>query len=102
MQKNFKYFPFERQLESKDCGPACIKMIARYYSKYYTLQYLRDLCGNTREGVSFYDISYAAEAIGFRSLALNMSLEDLRDKVRFPVIIHWEKNHFVVVYAIRM
>lgn len=41
-------------MDAKDCGPACIKMIAKYYGKYYSLQYLRDLCGITREGVSFW------------------------------------------------
>lgn len=49
-----RQFPWEYQMDAKDCGPACIKMIAKYYGKYYSLQYLRDLCGITREGVSFW------------------------------------------------
>lgn len=57
-------FPEEYQMDAKDCVPACLKIIAKYYGKYYSLQYLRDLCGITREGVSFLDISYAADKIG--------------------------------------
>lgn len=48
-------------MDAKDCGPACLKIILKYYGKYYSLQYLRDLCGITREGVTLLDISYAAE-----------------------------------------
>jgi ATP-binding cassette subfamily B protein len=52
----YNRFPHEYQMDAKDCGPACLKIIAKYYGKYYSLQYLRDLCGITREGVSFLDI----------------------------------------------
>ena len=48
-----KSFPYEYQLDGMDCGPACLKVIAKHFGKYYSLQYLRDLCGITREGVSF-------------------------------------------------
>lgn len=96
----FKRFPSDRQLDLKDCGPACLKMIARHYGKYYSLQYLRDLCGITREGVSFQGISYASENIGFRSLSLKISITDLRDKLPLPCIIYWNQNHFIVVYKV--
>ena len=95
-----KGFPFEYQLDSKDCGPACLKIIARYYGKYYSLQYLRDLCGITREGVSFLDISYGAEKIGLRTLAIKTDVENLKSKVPLPCIIHWKNSHFVVVWKI--
>ena len=71
-----RQFPWEYQMDAKDCGPACIKMIAKYYGKYYSLQYLRDLCGITREGVSFLDISYAAEKIGLRTVAVKATMEN--------------------------
>ena len=64
-------------MDAKDCGPACLKIITRYYGKYYSLQYLRDLCGITREGVSFFDISYAAQQIGLRTLSVKATLNDL-------------------------
>lgn len=94
----FNRFPHEYQMDAKDCGPASLKIIAKYYGKYYSQQYLRDLCGITREGVSFLDISYAAEKIGLRSLSVKATLSDLCDKVLLPCIIHWNNDHFIVVY----
>ena len=96
-----KSFPLDRQLDTMDCGPASLKMIAKYYGKYYSLQYLRDLCGNTREGVSLAGISYGAETIGLRSLAAHCSTQDLIIKVPLPIIIHWDNSHFVVLYDIK-
>ncbi len=93
-------FPHEYQTNTKDCGPACLKIITKYYGKYYSLQYLRELCGISREGVSFLDISYAAEKTGLRSLSVKATLEDLMYKVRFPCIIHWNNDYFVVVYKV--
>lgn len=56
--------PLDRQLDTMDCGAACVKMVAKHYGKFYSLQYLRDLCGVTKEGVSLSDLSHAAEGIG--------------------------------------
>ncbi|GLU55563.1 peptidase domain-containing ABC transporter [Dyadobacter frigoris] len=94
----FNKFPSDMQMDMMDCGPACLKMIAKYYGKYYSLQYLRDLCGNTREGVSLLGIGHAAEKIGLRSLSAKCTLEDILYKIPLPAIIHWNNNHFVVVY----
>ena len=96
----YKGFPFEYQLDSKDCGPACLKIIARYYGKYYSLQHLRDLCGITREGVSFLDLSYGAEKIGLHTLAIRTDTANLQSKVPLPCIIHWKNSHFIVVWKI--
>jgi ATP-binding cassette subfamily B protein len=85
-------------MDAKDCGPACLKIIAKYYGKYYSLQYLRDLCGITREGVSFLDISYAAEKIGLRSLSIEADIEGLVKTIPLPAIVHWDNDHFIVVY----
>ena len=90
-------FPNDRQLDMMDCGPACLKIIAKYYGKYYSLQYLRDKCGITREGVSFLDISYAAENIGLRTLSVKANTE-LLQRVTLPCIVHWANSHFIVVY----
>lgn len=97
----FNTFPVDRQLDMMDCGPACLKMIAKHYGKYYSLQYLRDLCGNTREGVSLAGISHGAEIIGLRTLAAHCTIKDIIDKVPLPIIIHWDNSHFVVIYAIK-
>lgn len=96
----FFQFPCEYQMDAKDCGPACLKIIAKYYGKYYSLQYLRDLCGITREGVSVLDISFAADKIGLRTLAAKTTFEELAHKVVLPCIIHWDHDHFVVVYKV--
>jgi len=87
-------------MDAKDCGPACIKIIAKHYGKYYSLQYLRDLCGISREGVSFLDISHCCEQIGLRSLSIKPTWEQLKNDVSLPCIIHWQQQHFVVVYKI--
>ena len=96
----FKHVPHEFQMDAKDCGPACLMIIAKYYGKYYSLQYLRDLCGITREGVSMLDISYAADKIGLRTLSVEATMADLRDRVVLPAIIHWDNHHFIVVYKV--
>ena len=63
-------FPFEYQLDTMDCGPACLKIILKHFGKYYSLQILRDLCGITKEGVSLLDLSYGAEKTGLHTLAI--------------------------------
>ncbi len=96
---NFRPFPHEHQYDAKDCGPTCLKMIAKYYGKYYSLQYLRDLASVSREGVSMLDISYVAEKIGLRTLGIQAKFEDLC-RIPLPCIIHWMDDHFIVVYKI--
>lgn len=83
-----------------DCGPACIKIIARHYGKTLSMKYLRDKCFITREGISMFDIGQAAESIGFRTLALKLNFDDLYKKMPLPLIVHWKEKHFVVVYKI--
>jgi len=96
--KLFNRFPIDYQMDSHDCGPSCLKMIAKYYGKYYSLQYLRDKCGITKEGVSLLNLSIGAEAIGLRTLSVKCGLSDLIEKVPLPTVIFWNENHFVVVY----
>lgn len=94
-------FPLDRQMDMMDCGPACLKMIAKHYGKFYSLQYMRDKCGITKEGVSFADLSHASEGIGLRSLALRCTVGDLIDKIPLPAIVHWDNSHFVVAYKVK-
>jgi ATP-binding cassette subfamily B protein len=84
-----------------DCGPSCLRMIARHYGKVFSAEYLREKCAITREGVSFGGISEAAEAIGMSSLAVQVGYETLRDEVPLPCIAHWRQRHFVVIYAVK-
>lgn len=91
-------FPVEYQMDSQDCGPACLKIIAKYFGKYFSLQFLRDRCGITKEGVSLLDLSTGAESIGLRTLAIKCTIDDVVNSVPFPAIIFWRDSHFIVVY----
>lgn len=92
---------FYMQLDAMDCGPTCIRMIARYYGKTYSLQYLRENSFITREGVSMLGMSEAAERIGLRTLCCKITLEQLADEITLPCILHWNQDHFVVCYKVK-
>lgn len=94
-------FPHYSQLDVMDCGPTCLRMISRYYGKNYSLQTLRDRSFITREGVSMLGISDAAESIGFRTSGVRVSLQQLKEDVPLPCILHWQQRHFVVCYKIQ-
>lgn len=83
-----------------DCGPTCLRMIAKYHGKNFSLQRLRDASGINREGVSLLGISEAAEKIGFRTLGSRLTTEML-DEIELPAVLHWNQNHFVVLYGIK-
>ncbi len=93
-------FPHYTQLDAMDCGPTSLKIIAQFYGKHYSLQNLRERCHISREGVSLLGISDAAEAIGFRTTGVKLLWEQLRDEANLPCIVHWNQQHFVVVYKI--
>ncbi|MBS5867309.1 MAG: peptidase domain-containing ABC transporter [Alistipes indistinctus] len=94
-------FPHYLQLDKMDCGPTCLRMIAKFYGKSYSLQLLRAKCHITRAGVSMMGISDAAESIGFRTRGIKLTWEKLRDEAPLPCIVHWNQRHFVVVYDIK-
>ncbi len=84
-----------------DCGPSCLRMIAKFYGKNFSLQTIREKSYLTREGVSFLGMSDAAESIGMRSVGARVSFKQLSDEIPLPVIVHWKDEHFVVVYAVK-
>ena len=94
-------FPFYKQLDAMDCGPACLRMISKYYGKSYSLQSLRDRSFITRQGVSLLGISDAADSIGLSSMGVRISYEQLKKEAPLPCIVHWNQNHFVIVYKIK-
>lgn len=96
-----KAFPHYSQLDAMDCGPSCLRMIAQYYGRKYSLQTLRERCYITRMGVSMLGISDAAESIGFRTLGVKTDFEQLSRETPLPCILHWNQNHFVVCYGIK-
>ncbi|TKG91045.1 peptidase domain-containing ABC transporter [Puteibacter caeruleilacunae] len=94
-------FTHYRQPDAMDCGPTCLRMIAKHYGRNIGLQYLRDKAHISREGVSLMGISDAAEAIGMRSLGVRITYEQLANEAPLPCVVHWKQNHFVVVYKIK-
>ena len=92
-------FPSYLQIDQVDCGPACLRNIAKHYGKDFTLQFLRSACSVDRQGVSLQGIGQAAETIGMRTKSYRLTLEDLQT-VKMPCIAHWNQNHFVVIYKI--
>lgn len=91
-------FPFYPQLEAMDCGSTCLRMIAKFYGRYYSLEYLREISNTGKEGVSLLELSEAAELIGLKTLAVEADIIQLQDVIPKPCIITWGNNHFVVVY----
>ena len=92
-----KHFPVFAQLDQMDCGPTCVRMIAKYYGRTYSLQTLREKCFISRLGVSLLGISDAAESIGFRTSGVQITFEQL-EEIALPAILYWNQNDFVVCY----
>ena len=90
-----------KQPDAMDCGPTCLRMIAKHYGRNFNLNFLREQSHLSREGVSLLGISDAAEAIGMRSLGTKVSYAQLVKDVPMPCIVHWDQNHFVVVYQVK-
>jgi len=97
----FKRFPSFRQLDAKDCGPACLQIISKHYGKYLTLDFLRERCGINKEGTSIHGLCRAAESIGLQTLPVETSYRQLYEEIPLPCIVHWRKKHFIVVYKIK-
>lgn len=93
-------FPFYRQLNAMDCGPTCLRMIAKYYGKHFNGDTLRRMTGFSKSGTSMLGISTAAEKIGFRTRGVQLNISSLQ-LVRLPAILHWDQNHFVVLVSIK-
>lgn len=94
----FKHY---KQHDAMDCGPTSLRMIASYYGREYSLESLRESCFITKGGVNLQGISTAAEKIGFRTLGVKVPLKKLVNHSPFPCILHWNQNHFVVLYKVK-
>lgn len=93
-------FPFYKQHDTMDCGPACLKMICGFHGKQFSISRLRTACHISREGVSMLGISDAAESVGFQTMGVRISFEELVSSDPVPCIAHWHQSHFVVVFSI--
>ena len=94
------HFSNYTQLDSMDCGPTCLRIIAKHYGQEISPQKIRDLCFNGHSGSSLLGISDAAEALGFHCVGVKLRWNQLRGEAPLPCIVHWNQNHFVVVYRI--
>lgn len=93
-------FPSYLQTDAMTCGPTCLRMIASYYGKKYSLLEIVNISQSNKEGSSLLGISDAAEKIGFRTLGVKISFEKLEDEIQLPCIAYWNQNHFVVIFQI--
>ncbi|GAP96951.1 peptidase domain-containing ABC transporter [Leptolyngbya sp. NIES-2104] len=94
-----KRYPFFQQQSAADCGAACLVMVARYWGKRFSINRLRDIANVNREGASLRGLVSAAESIGFAARPVKASLKKLAEQ-DLPAIVHWEGNHYVVVYKV--
>ena len=84
-----------------DCGSACLAMIVKFYGMLPVIETIRASCDLSKDGVSLLGISKAAEEIGFKTVGGRLSFETLANEAPLPCIVHWNQNHFVVVYKIK-
>ncbi|MBL7729066.1 MAG: peptidase domain-containing ABC transporter [Dinghuibacter sp.] len=97
----FNHLPFQKQLDTMDCAPACLKMIAAWHGIDTSIHTLRELCNTSRQGTSTADIVYAAEQVGFRAGIFKTTTGYLAEKNPLPCMLHWRNNHYVVLYKIK-
>ncbi len=94
--------PFYFQTSSMDCSIACLKMISAFYGKRFSTEYIRLFTDFERSGVSMFGLSNGAKRLGFEVDAMMISLDNLRQwLLSGPLILHWNKNHFVVLYSMK-
>ena len=93
-------FPFVRQRDSMQCGIACLQMICVHYGKKYSQDFLSNICYATTEGVSLLGIKDAAIKLGFYTISGRLTIKEL-SSATLPCILHWNQNHFVVLYKIK-
>ena len=90
-------FHFYKQPNSKDCGPTCLRMVAKYYGKNISLEKLRQSSGFSKDGVSLLGIAEAAENIGFKAKGVQLSFHQLNSEAALPAVVHWNQKHFIVI-----
>lgn len=93
-------FPFIPQHDAMQCGVACLAMICCYYGREYSLEFLSHICDINKNGVSLLGISEAAQKLGFSTIAGYTTTQKLKS-AQLPCILHWNQNHFIVLYKIK-
>ncbi|WP_199741427.1 peptidase domain-containing ABC transporter [Prevotella sp. OH937_COT-195] len=90
-----------KQRDAMGCGPSCLVIIAKHYGQQVDRDRLRKICSLGKDGVSLLGISKAAETVGLKTVGGRLSFNTLAHEIPLPCIVHWNQNHFVVVYKIR-
>lgn len=93
-------FPITYQHDTMQCGIACLQMVCRYFGREYSLDSLSKLCYATTEGVSLLGINEAANTLGLHTKCVKVPISTLYNST-FPCIVHWNQNHFVVLYKVK-
>ena len=94
-------FVHYHQYDVMDCGPSCLRIIAKHYGREFSIEQLRKACFKGRQGVTLLQMSTAAEQIGLHSVGVILSWEQMCEEAILPCIVHWNQNHFIVVYNIQ-
>lgn len=94
-------FPSHLQRNQMDCGPTCLYIIGRHYGRSFSIEKLRELTEIGKEGVNLLGISDAAEKTGYRTLAVQPTLHEVKQDLQLPCILHWSQKHFVVLYKFK-
>ncbi len=92
-----KTFPLYKQLDAMDCGPTCLRMVAKHYGRNIPLDYLRNKSQYGKQGVSLLGLADAAESISLKSVGAKLTFEQLINDAPLPAILHWDQYHFVVL-----
>ena len=95
-----KKFHYIKQHDSMNCGIACLQMICAHYGKKYNQDFLSNICYATTEGVSLLGIKDAAVKLGFYTISGRLTIDEL-SSATLPCILHWNQNHFVVLYKVK-
>jgi len=85
------------QHDAMDCGPTCLRIVANYFGKNINFEKLRQQAQYSKEGVSLLGIAKAAESIGFTTIAIKLTTQQLLEEASLPAILHWQQKHFVVI-----
>ncbi|MCU0329310.1 MAG: cysteine peptidase family C39 domain-containing protein, partial [Chitinophagales bacterium] len=96
----FSKFPEYKQLDEMDCGATCLRMISKWYGRDFTGTYLREISYTDRQGINIAGLTKAADTIGLKTMAVRVDAEKLINNAPLPCILHWNQNHFVVLYEI--
>jgi ATP-binding cassette subfamily B protein len=96
-----KKFPVCIQHDVMDCGAACIKMLSDYYGQSYSLAELKEQCVPTREGLSLSNIAKTLDNLKYTTVGGRLTVDRLVEKAPLPCILHWNQEHFVVLYKIK-